>query len=323
MPGAFSLIRLRRFARLLFIASTFFYASKPAISPAAESAPVAVGLRSGKVFVGQIDSRTSGKQLWLRIARRGIELRRPIDWEHILLVRQGDREFSAGEFRAAVLSSQVTAASLAMNKADELPIPDVSPDADEIGSSRSRRSEKTAAIRPKEWLPDNRLAHFIQAVRAKNTQVCSLSIDAQVANLNRTVEADGLVLHIYPLDGAGNMIPVDGTLDVELVASVPPGWPLGEPLPTIGQWSVRLVPQQFGPAGAIVKLPFQGVHPEFDLHLGPHGLVHARLSIPGNGSYEASDPMLRIRPYSVIRDQSQQIDGRRFFDVERVDRRGW
>ena len=164
---------------------------------------------------------------------------------------------------------------------------------------------------------------FIQAARANNTQVCSLSIDAQVANLNRTVEADGLVLHIYPLDGAGNMIPVDGTLDVELIASVPPGWPRGEPLPSIGHWSFRLIPQQFGPAGAIVKLPFQGVHPEFDLNLGPYGLIHARLSIPGNGSFEASQAALRIRPYSMIRDQSQLIDGRRFFDVERVDRRGW
>ena len=178
-------------------------------------------------------------------------------------------------------------------------------------------------MRPKEWLPDHRMAQFIQAARANNTQVCSLSVDAQVANLNRTVEADGLVLHIYPLDGAGNMIPVDGTLDVELIASVPPGWPRGEPLPSIGRWSFRLIPQQFGPAGAIVKLPFQGVHPEFDLNLGPFGLVHARLSIPGNGSFEASQAALRIRPYSVIRDQSQLIDGRRFFDVERVDRRGW
>jgi hypothetical protein len=91
----------------------------------------------------------------------------------------------------------------------------------------------------------------------------------------------------------------------------------------IGRWTVRLVPQQFGPAGAIVKLPFQGVHPEFDLNIGPYGLVHARLSIPGNASFEASDSMLRIRPYSAVRDESQQINGHRFFDVERVDRREW
>ena len=70
------------------------------------------------------------------------------------------------------------------------------------------------------------------------------------------------------------------------------------------------------------KFPFQGVQPEFDLNVGPYGLVHARLSIPGNGSYETSQALVRIRPYSSVRDQSQQINGNRFFDVERVDRWG-
>jgi len=322
MKTACCLIRLQRLIRRLALAISIFVAALPAFVAAEETATVAVGLRSGKVFVGLVDPKANNRQLWLRTSRAGIELRRPIDWENILLVRQGDREFSGEEFRGEVLSSQTVATSLRMNEADELPAPSVvaAPESNQVPP---HVGEKPAAVRPKEWLPDHRMAQFIQAARANNTQVCSLSIDAQVANLNRTVEADGLVLHIYPLDGAGNMIPVDGTLDVELVASVPPGWPRGEPLPSIGRWSFRLIPQQFGPAGAIVKLPFQGVHPEFDLNLGPFGLVHARLSIPGNGSFEASQAALRIRPYSVIRDQSQLIDGRRFFDVERVDRRGW
>ncbi len=79
-------------------------------------------------------------------------------------------------------------------------------------------------------------------------------------------------------------------------------------------------PDQFGPAGAIIKLPFQAPQPDFDLRLGPYGLVHARLSLPGNGSFEASQGMLRIRPYSAVRDQQQQLNGERFFDVESVNR---
>jgi hypothetical protein len=323
MIGAFLLNRLKRLSSRLLPVIALVFTSSQGVASAAESAVVAVGVNSGKIFVGQVDPRTNEYRLWLRAGRSGIEIRRPIEWESILLVRKGDHEFSAGEFRTEVLSPQRTAAALTLYEPNKLPVPACGASTPDADANRPKQSEHVSVNRPKEWLPDDRLARFIQSARANNTQVCSLSIDAHVANLNRTVEADGLVLHIYPLDGAGNMIRVDGTLDVDLIASVPPGWPRGEPLPAIGRWTVRLVPQQFGPAGAIVKLPFQNVHPEFDLNIGPYGLVHARLSIPGNGSFEASEGMLRIRPYSIIRDQSQQIDGRRFFDVERVDRRGW
>ena len=317
MTAGRRLIRLHRFSRLLVLAIGLCL-TRPPVSQAAESPTVAVGMSGGKVFLGQVDSRTDANRLWLRIERPGIVFRRPIDWESILLVRQGDREFSSQEFRTQALASKTTATALAKTDADELPAPAAAPAPNDAGRNRSQPPEKVAG-RPKEWIPDHRLANFIETARANNTQVCSLSIDAHVANFNRTVEADGLILHIYPLDGAGNMVAVDGTLDVELIASVPPGWPRGEPLPNIGRWTVRLVPQQFGPDGAIVKLPFQSVHPEFNLNIGPYGLVHASLSIPGNGTFEASEGMLRIRPYSTVRDQSQQIDGRRFFDNERVN----
>ena len=308
MNAACRLSRLQRLIHRLALSISISVAAMPAVVGAEEKATVAVGLRNGKVFIGLVDSRANEQQLWLRTSRAGVELRRPIDWENILLVRQGNREFSAAEFRVEVLSSQTTATSLRMNEADELPAPSVVTAQNESSQGPAQVGANAGAVRPKEWLPDRRMAQFIQAARANNTQVCSLSIDAQVANLNRTVEADGLVLHIYPLDGAGNMIPVDGTLDVELIASVPPGWPRGEPPPNIGHWSFRLIPQQFGPAGAIVKLPFQGVHPEFDLNLGPFGLVHARLSIPGNGSFRsqpggtANTPLQRDpRPIAAYR----------------------
>jgi hypothetical protein len=323
MIGTFPLNRLKRLSGWLLLVIALAFMMPAGIASAAESAVVAVGVNSGKVFVGQVDPRTNEYQLWLRTGRSGIEIRRPIEWESILLVRKADREFTAGDFRTEVLSSQTSATALTLYEPNELPVPACGASALEANANRPKQSEHIFANRPNEWLSDDRLARFIQAARANNTQVCSLSIDAHVANLNRSVEADGMVLHVYPLDGAGNMIPVDGTLDIDLIASVPPGWPRGEPLPAIGRWTVRLVPQQFGPAGAIVKLPFQNVHPEFDLNIGPYGLVHARLSVPGNGSFETSEGMLRIRPYSIIRDQWQQIDGRRFFDLERVDRRGW
>ena len=98
MKTACCLIRLQRLIRRLAFAISIIVAALPAVLAAEEKATVAVGLHSGKVFVGQVDSRANEQQLWLRTSRAGIELRRPIDWENILLVRQGDREFSARNF---------------------------------------------------------------------------------------------------------------------------------------------------------------------------------------------------------------------------------
>jgi hypothetical protein len=64
-------------------------------------------------------------------------------------------------------------------------------------------------------------------------------------------------------------------------------------------------------------LAFQDVNPEFGKNLGPHGAIHATLSVPGQGTFEATGDT-RIRPYSLIRDRLQQTTGRRFFPEETV-----
>lgn len=293
------------------------------ISPAAAAAgeTVAVGLASGRVFVGEVDPRTDDEQLWLRAEGPGITICRPIRWDRILVARHGDEELSAEELRAeADTLISAPAENMAPADSDSLPPPPEPQQQDPSVGAGAPQIETLPP--PRLWIPDTRVANYIQAARARDLQVCSISIDAGVANWNQTVETDGIVLHLYPLDGLGFVVPVDGTLDVDLIAAVPAGAPLGVPLPQIGRWTVRVTPDQFGPTGAVFKLPFQGAHPEFDLNIGPLGLVHARLNVPGNGSFETSQAMVRIRQYSAVRDEAQQINGRRFFDVERVDRFG-
>ena len=77
----------------------------------------------------------------------------------------------------------------------------------------------------------------------------------------------------------------------------------------------------FDPSGAVYRLAFQAVHPDFQFDLDPHGLVHARLSVPGDGAFEASQALVRIRAYSSVRDHVQQTTGSRFLPVERVESR--
>jgi hypothetical protein len=284
--------------RLSKCAALFALCCLPSLAQAGQT--IAVGLASGRVFTGEIDSRTDNDILWLRAQLNGATILRPISWQRVLLARIGNEELTSEELqtRADSLKSKPTErAPTEESPADHLPPP------------------------PKPMV-DRRQASEIQRAQSRDSQVRWISIDAQVANWNQTVETDGIVVHLFPLDDAGYMVPVDGTLDVELVAAVPYGSRLGVPFPVIGRWTVTVSPDQFGPAGAMFKLPFQSVHPDFDLNVGPLGLVNARLNVPGNGSFETSQSMVRIRPYSAVRDESQQIDGRRFFDVERVDRWG-
>jgi len=77
-----------------------------------------------------------------------------------------------------------------------------------------------------------------------------------------------------------------------------------------------------GPSGAVYRLPFQAVHPEFDTDWAAHGLVHVRLTVPGHGVFEASQEVVRIRAFSPIRDELEMSTGRRFFPIERTGRGG-
>ncbi|MFH1923324.1 MAG: hypothetical protein ABIP48_25965, partial [Planctomycetota bacterium] len=77
---------------------------------------------------------------------------------------------------------------------------------------------------------------------------------------------------------------------------------------------------EFGLLGAKYRFPFQAVHPEFDLELAPYAAVHARLSVPGEGVFEATESDVRVRPYSATRDHLQYTTGQRFFPLERTGR---
>jgi hypothetical protein len=240
-----------------------------------------------------------------------MNFRRPIDWNSIVVVRSGGRELTVEQLRAEIDNRNAELVFDPDREPEELPPP------------LALANNKVAAAQVAAYSsPNARLAKHIEISRANNLQVCSISIDANVGHWLKTVEANGIVLHLYPLSGDGAVVPIDGTLEVELIASVPAGSPLGVPLPRIARWTIRITPDQFGADGAIFKLPFQSVHPEFDLNYGPYGVVHAKLSVSGNGAFETSAAMVRIRPYSAVRDESQQLTGQRFFDVERVERWG-
>jgi len=139
----------------------------------------------------------------------------------------------------------------------------------------------------------------------------ALAIDARLMNFNATVEADGIRVEILPLDALGLPKAVWGTLEIDVIAHRrgPSAYPSAFPKVASAVFSVH--PEQFGPSGAAFFVAYHRPHPEFDTDLAPKGLVHARLNVPGEGRFEATTEV-RLRPYSVIRDQMQSMGYPRF-----------
>jgi hypothetical protein len=136
--------------------------------------------------------------------------------------------------------------------------------------------------------------------------VRSIQIDASLGHWTPTTEATGIVVTLQPLDALGNLVAVAGTLDVDLIGQ------------RLGRWTIAVRPADFGPSGAVYEFSFQAVHPDFHFDLDPHALVHARLCVPGQGTFEISQAMARIRAYSSVRDHVQQATGSRFLPEEQT-----
>lgn len=258
---------------------------------------ITVHVASGHLFTGEIDSRTDRSQLWLRWQRGSAVLRRPIRWDRVVRARVAGEDLSGEELR------QIVAAV----KADAFP-------GSETGAVKQRRVIGGSAGPPR----PAPAADITPGEPRGRPRVRSLAMDAMLANWDADVEVDGLLLHVYPLDAEGVLVPVRGRLEIDLW-----GHRLGvvkhpRTFRGLGRWTRTVRFEDFGPAKAVYRLPFQGLHPEFDLELAPHGAVHARLSVPGHGTFEASEGMVRIRPYSAVRDQLQHATGRRFFPLERT-----
>ncbi len=148
--------------------------------------------------------------------------------------------------------------------------------------------------------------------------------DAYVANWDADVEIDGIVLWLTTLDEHGHPVPVHGTVTVELRGDRRSR--TKPPLPQrryaderLGYWR-KTLPAAAG-GETVFLLPFQALHPEFELNLAARGLLHVKLVVPGQGVFEDSIADLTVRPLRRIRDQIQQSQqGSRYLPIERTGR---
>lgn len=297
--------RLRKIGLLTSI--LFFFGFRAA--GAADT--VTVHLESGRTFTGKVDAQSNDRVLVLRFEGMATTLWRTIDWHRVAGAVIDGRDVTPDEFRR--LTDQIkttrddanTAAAAESQPAAQRPVPpEGQPQTVEQVSIDAAPTTAPAALAA--------------------GRVRSLALDAFVANWNKNVPVDGLVVRIFPQDVEGQLVPVDGTLQVDLIGvrgnAGDPRYSGVRPksFPRLGHWTQRVEPEHVGPAGAVYVLPFQAIDPQFNWSVNPHALVHARLVVPGEGAFETSDGFVRIRPYSPVRDRLQQAQGKRFFPDENL-----
>ncbi len=257
---------------------------------------ISVRLASGRIFTAKIDPCSDATQLWLRWQHGSAVVRRPIQWDRVVQVQVADEAISGEQFRrivAAVMREMPARPEVAAAQEKIVIRPTTGSVATASGTSREVRSAP---------------------------RVRALAIDAVVANWDADVEVDGLLIHVYPLDATGTVVPARGMLEVDLTAERLGLVRRPNPFVGLGRWMRRVRPEDFGGYGAVYRLPFQSVHPEFDPAIVSHGVVHARLSVPGQGTFDATEGTVRIRPLSPIRNQLQQVTGSRFLPQEHTGR---
>jgi hypothetical protein len=155
-----------------------------------------------------------------------------------------------------------------------------------------------------------------------------VAFDSHIANWDADIETDGLIIDIAPLDLDRQLIPISGTLEVELYAPQRRTLDLapqsgGDTLELVERWTLALTPADFGPTAARLRLPFGAITPELQPNwtASHYGLIHIRLAIPGHGIFEDSKDGIRIRPWSPNRDRLEQKTHHRFLPTENLGRR--
>lgn len=261
---------------------------------------VVVELTNNRRWEGFVDARSTPQQLVLRFERGTTVLWRPIPWSTIRTVVVNGKAITGDELSRSY-QPLVSAAKLRTSKA-----------ATPAEASHSDRPSRNL-VAPEEKPP------------LPPSKVISISCDALLANWDADVEADGLVIYLQPLDAWQEIVAASGTLEVELHTLQARAFhhasnSRGRSVEPIIRWSQAVNLKDYRARGAMMQLPFQAAHPEFNDSLGAYGLVHIKFSVPGSGVFEQSIDGVRIRPWSPLRDYLQMDTGYRFLPHERTGR---
>jgi hypothetical protein len=281
------------------------------IDAAAE--PVVIETASGRVFAGRFDGSTNRWQLVLRVGARDMYLLRSIRWGDVVRVRIAGKAITpqtlVSRFESEGWPTPIDDTPAPGGPAPSPPQPQPPGPTPQLPAP----SDAFDSTAPATGYPARHSLVAWQPARA-------LHIEASVGKWRSYADNDGIVVRVFPVDAEGGIVPVGGMLEVDLIGSNTASLTRGDPFPPLARWVQRVYPEDVDADGATYRFRFGASHPDFDLQVGSIGIVHARLSVPGQGVFDDTADMVWIRPYSATRDRLQIHTGGRFFPQERTSR---
>jgi hypothetical protein len=242
----------------------------------------------GRQLAGVMDARTDKQSLWLRIEDQNIVMSVPVAWDD-------------------VASASIDGDSM---------------DVDDL---KSRRSEMASAA-TQSFAGEVELA-AVNAAPAAVTPVSSVSassarhvrnleiVCAELVNLDRDVEPDGIEVSIAALGARGLPLAVRGSLRATLVGERRRATSSEIEFGELGRWTQRVRPEDFVDGVATYDLRFRATTPEWEFDIAPDAILTVELGATGHGHYAASAPVA-LRQINPLRDQMQLYRNSRFAPVE-------
>lgn len=282
----------------VLIVSVVFVSLVPAdtLEPLTTS-PVTALFSTGRKATAYVDHRTTDEKLWLRFGNAQVQIVRQLDWDDVTLHSSDGAVLTQAEiFELAALAKQARGDGDAESPSPQPAIRDDAPPA----------------------LIDRRIAKA-------SPRPAMIRFDAELANWDADIETDGLVIRVESLDAYGRPVAVRGQVNAQLwvikqVDQDAQPRSRGRGIQRIAQSSTAISTDLETGADNLVRLPFDGIHPEIDWDLSSFGIVHVELVAPGQGVFHHTLDGVRIRPFTPVRDVWHLHGRSAFFPVEPVTR---
>lgn len=274
---------------------------------------VRIRMQNARVLTGYADAQSDDRQLVLRGTSANVVLRTRVPWEHVRSAIVADSELSAQQLRQQ-WTQIVTPGPPSMFR--NAALTNVRSVASEDGHTAIRNS--VGGLVTVSGSPDRLRNSPDLAVR-------SLQFSTQPANWDADAAIDGLQITVVPTDRWGRLVAVDGQLDLNLLGlthspggQAQPGLSPVE-FPVLETWTQTVRRSDFTSAGAFYRLEYRKLRPDIDTDVVPLGLLSGRLTVPGTGTFAASEEVTVFRPYSPLRDLHQMFRGTRTLPPESRD----
>ena len=243
---------------------------------------------NGSILTGDFDGRSNETQLVLIKKTPQIMMKTTHNWD----------EFQSLNYRGKKVS-----------KADLLKLTAA------LKLTNTKRDKQTESVQF--WFPPEipfanqpPRFHFHARQPHRSTRLAAFNFEAHVANWDRDAELDGFLVTLYPVNSQGEIVPVDGQLEMRLIGQKRReldwfGRNNREKFPELEQWTIQIRKADFGPRGAVVKLQFRKIRPELHPELATASLLTGTLGVAGQGRFDATAVDVFLRPFSRFRDEHE------------------